>query len=614
MGWDIWWHIKIGNEVLYQGGWPEQDTYTYTVPDDDFVIHSWLADCMFAAIYEVMGENGLLALRLIVLVIAMGLFLWYGKNTARLWPMGILMLILFSTSVHERFVRPYIFPPLLTVLLFGASKVDRDVWRIFLKFSLIVLWANLHPSYLFGCYVAIATEFCIRDKINGTAEIIACNLFVIACMLHPNGLEAFIYPFKAMQFPTEDWELVWNRLHEGKMRLWQILCLVCAICVCVYSAILWITKYRNKHNAIAVLSALGCLVLSLTAIRFVWISVVAICFCCAVIVNEAEWFEKRKLAVNWILIVLSVLLGCMKTDFTDLKKSVPGRAISFMRDCEFKGNAFVYLSWAGKIIYQLGDDVKVFIDTRIEPFVGGVYQGYRAVLSESRFSDAILLNTDIIVMPNIGFRPSQLELGTEWVVVWNSVKETIYMRKDRNDEQLKRIAKYYESKGIQFDQEKGISTLDALFENRKWVVENQFENRVDAAEIIKAKAILSTDSALSKEKRNSLYGILCKELLNNRLYFDAERCIQEAFDSGCDSAELRLLMAKSCIAIGKDEIAFEMFKKANLANGDDVKVLSEWYKFAEMKFKAKEKIDKLEQELFDKKILVGDRDFLNSRI
>ncbi|HQL64204.1 MAG TPA: hypothetical protein PLQ35_18170, partial [bacterium] len=69
LGHDIWWHILIGRSIVFDHVWPNKDTFTYTIPGKEFVIHSWLAECVFALLHRVGGEIALYAFRAGILLL-----------------------------------------------------------------------------------------------------------------------------------------------------------------------------------------------------------------------------------------------------------------------------------------------------------------------------------------------------------------------------------------------------------------------------------------------------------------------------------------------------------------------------------------------------------------
>ncbi|HOE12286.1 MAG TPA: hypothetical protein PLQ35_09215 [bacterium] len=56
LGHDIWWHIPIGQSIVFDHVSPNKDTFTYTIPGKEVVIHSCLAECLFTLLYRAAGE------------------------------------------------------------------------------------------------------------------------------------------------------------------------------------------------------------------------------------------------------------------------------------------------------------------------------------------------------------------------------------------------------------------------------------------------------------------------------------------------------------------------------------------------------------------------------
>ncbi|MFB3787518.1 MAG: hypothetical protein ACE15F_14235 [bacterium] len=60
---DIWWHLQIGENFLKEHRWPSPDYYSYVSGGREWVVHSWLADCIFYVLYSIFGFNGLTLFR-----------------------------------------------------------------------------------------------------------------------------------------------------------------------------------------------------------------------------------------------------------------------------------------------------------------------------------------------------------------------------------------------------------------------------------------------------------------------------------------------------------------------------------------------------------------------
>ncbi|HQL64219.1 MAG TPA: hypothetical protein PLQ35_18250 [bacterium] len=151
LGHDIWWHILIGRSIVFDHVWPNRDTFTYTIPGKEFVIHSWLAECVFALLHRVGGEIALYVFRAGILLLYVFLLARFLKRVTGSVPVTALLTTLGVYLVHDSYVRPYLFPPLLTVLLFEAARDTRPFPRMAKELLWVTLWANLHPSFLCKC-------------------------------------------------------------------------------------------------------------------------------------------------------------------------------------------------------------------------------------------------------------------------------------------------------------------------------------------------------------------------------------------------------------------------------------------------------------------------------
>jgi hypothetical protein len=78
---DLWWHIRVGQEILSTHHWPTTDPYSFTVAGQPWMAYEWLGEVLLGGIARIAGLQGLMAL-LIVLASAVILAL-YGYITLR---------------------------------------------------------------------------------------------------------------------------------------------------------------------------------------------------------------------------------------------------------------------------------------------------------------------------------------------------------------------------------------------------------------------------------------------------------------------------------------------------------------------------------------------------
>src|SRR6202030_1410397 len=63
---DLWWHIKIGQDILATHHWPTSDSFSFTAAGQPWMATEWIGDILFAAVERVAGLRGLEALLIIL--------------------------------------------------------------------------------------------------------------------------------------------------------------------------------------------------------------------------------------------------------------------------------------------------------------------------------------------------------------------------------------------------------------------------------------------------------------------------------------------------------------------------------------------------------------------
>src|ERR1700733_5401981 len=64
---DLWWHIRIGQNILATHHWPTTDPFSYTVGGNPWMAYEWLGDVLLGAVARF---GGLMGLELLLLVLA----------------------------------------------------------------------------------------------------------------------------------------------------------------------------------------------------------------------------------------------------------------------------------------------------------------------------------------------------------------------------------------------------------------------------------------------------------------------------------------------------------------------------------------------------------------
>ena len=78
---DLWWHIKVGQNILATHHWPTTDPFSFTVAGDPWIAYEWLGDVLLGT---VAGLGGLVGLEILLFALASAVMLaLYAYTTLR---------------------------------------------------------------------------------------------------------------------------------------------------------------------------------------------------------------------------------------------------------------------------------------------------------------------------------------------------------------------------------------------------------------------------------------------------------------------------------------------------------------------------------------------------
>jgi hypothetical protein len=208
---DLFWHLASGRWIREQGSIPETDPFRFTSDNAPWIDHEWLFQVVLRMWEEAFGLDGLVILRLF-LVLALAAFLLYGiRRTGASTSAAILIAALAILGARPRFMlRPELISvvavPKLLILL-QEIRSRRSPIPIVAAVLLVAVWINLHPgaliapvlagAFLVGCRLpggAIATSETGRPawwKVLAVPAALAAALLV-----NPAGAEVFTIPFR----------------------------------------------------------------------------------------------------------------------------------------------------------------------------------------------------------------------------------------------------------------------------------------------------------------------------------------------------------------------------------------------------------------------------------
>ena len=192
---DLWGHVRFGMDILRDGHMPHFDSYSFA-SDRPWVNHEWGAEVLAAAAYELMGNAGLVVLKL-ALVCPVLLLLdrtLRGEGVHSVFARDIAasaaILVTLSQAHH---VRPQLFSLLLfSILLYVLLDFRRGMFRTMYLLPLVfAAWANLHGGWIVGgAVLAIWTAALL---VTGERRLVVMGLGIggvslLATLLTPYGV------------------------------------------------------------------------------------------------------------------------------------------------------------------------------------------------------------------------------------------------------------------------------------------------------------------------------------------------------------------------------------------------------------------------------------------
>ena len=206
---DTYLHIAAGRWMLAHGALPVHDPFSHSLARATWMPHEWLAEIVLAAVYDLAGWSGLVLLTAASFAVGVGLLTRFLLRWAE--PFSTLIAVTLSAALVQGHLlaRPHMLALPFLVLWSGALFAARDSASRppFRLLPVMVLWANLHGSFMFGLGLALflTAEAACATGIRATAAWrwgLFSLLTVAAALVTPNGMAGFLEPFRLMTMPA----------------------------------------------------------------------------------------------------------------------------------------------------------------------------------------------------------------------------------------------------------------------------------------------------------------------------------------------------------------------------------------------------------------------------
>jgi hypothetical protein len=149
---DTYWHIAVGRWILDHGTFPHADIYSFTKAGEPWMSSSWLAQVLYAAAFGWAGWAGPVVLASLSIAAAFALLAAsLGARMDGKYAVAIACAALLL-SVGHFFARPHVLVmPVMVAWSAGLLRAsERGEVPSYWLLPLVLLWANLHGSFVFG--------------------------------------------------------------------------------------------------------------------------------------------------------------------------------------------------------------------------------------------------------------------------------------------------------------------------------------------------------------------------------------------------------------------------------------------------------------------------------
>jgi hypothetical protein len=393
---DLWWHLKVGENILATHRWPTTDPYSFTAAGQPWLAYEWLGDVLFATVARLGGLSGLQAL--LIFLGAAVLVALYAYATLRCgnskagFVSAIVVLVLATLNFN---LRPqmlgYLFL-ILTLISLERFRQGRSFALWFLP-PLFLIWINTHGSWEVGLGTILVYWICgLKEMRLGDIEMhawkpeerVQLSLIFLLCVavipITPYGTRLAAYPFDVVA------SLPLNLANIGE---WQPMPFNAfgpnLFLALVLGTMAMQIALQSKWRMEDLLLFCGATTMAFIHKRFLLVFVpVFIPLLATVLAHWLPNYERKKdqYAVNAAMIfsMLAVMVyyfpSRVQTE-ESVARHFPTGAVTYLKDHPVSGLMFNSYEFGGYLVYSRGNEHKVFIDGRGELYEhGGIYADY----------------------------------------------------------------------------------------------------------------------------------------------------------------------------------------------------------------------------------------------
>lgn len=460
---DLWWHLKVGHDILHSGSVPTRDYMTFSFRGHSWTDHEWLAEVLLYGLYALAGLWGLIVFFALVITTTFAVVyaVMRGKG---IHPMLAIFVTAAAFMCSTGSWGPRIQMISLLFLAVYCLILDRYTRRpsrrlLFALPLLMLIWANLHGGFVLG--LVLIGAYLVGEWLNvvsGRGSLTGLQLrdlglaliasFIIT-VVNPNTYRLLLYPL-AFVLPNAYTNIIEEsaspNFHLPVMMIFEALLLALMASLAIV---------RPRINWTLVLIMVGFTHLALSQVRNVpvWAVVVSplVAFSLS-LVGPTLWpriaaaagrtrpITPAKARINLILIILVLIVyGSVGARYINGKAlartertQYPVGAIRFMQHHRLPPRVFVSYSWGGYLLWHLFPVYRDYMDSRADTLFNNriltgyvtmydAQPGWRATLNHYRIQNVLVERTAPLAQV--------LALDSHWRLAYRDAESILYTRR-----------------------------------------------------------------------------------------------------------------------------------------------------------------------------------------
>jgi hypothetical protein len=452
---DLWWHIRVGQNILATHHWPTNDPFSFTVSGTPWLAYEWLGDVLIGSVERFAGLRGLDVL-LIVLASAVIIALYYyatlrsGNSKAGFVVAGLLCSLAFANFNLRPQMLGYLFL-IVTLIIFEHFRKGRLGALWFLP-PLFLIWINTHGSWVIGLGLIFLfwAGGLVQLRVGGieakrwsSAERLRLEFVFLLCLaaipLTPYGSQLAAYPFTvATSLPVNvanvfEWMPMPFNIPGGKLFLAIVLAFFLAQIV-----------FRPAWQVVELALLFGGITMACLHVRFLFFFVPFSAPLLATIL--ARWippYDRKKdhYIANALLMtaVLAAMVWYVPSP-RELQKIVaegfPVKAVEYLRQHPVPGPMFNTYGYGGYLVFSRWPGQKVFIDGRGDLYeMNGVFSDYLEIanLKPNAFSVLQVYKIQSCLLERNEALATVLAAHPDWQRLYSDDVSVLYVRRTAPD-------------------------------------------------------------------------------------------------------------------------------------------------------------------------------------